>query len=154
MNVTGTIARLGSGVFRISCPFNNTLYSCGVGNAQMSYADAYRYAAPINSTTCQCRETTGAACMAYCGYVNPAGYEIRNSTFVGNGTASCSTGKKVMSCHVAPSGQGVDLFRSAYPAADGQSCQCTDKFGANCLAICVNARPNYEVEIFWPLNQR
>ena len=86
--------------------------------------------------------------MAYCGFVNPAGHEIRNSTFVGNGTAACSTGKKVMSCHVAPSGQGVDLFRSAYPAADGQSCQCADKFGATCLAVCVNARPNYEVEIF------
>ena len=86
--------------------------------------------------------------MAYCGYVNPAGYEIRNSTFVGNGTAACSAGKKVMSCSVASSGQGVDLFRSAYPAADGQSCKCADKFGATCLAVCVNARPNYEVTIF------
>ena len=133
------------GVFRVTCPNNNTVYSCGVGNFQMTYADGYRSAIPLNSTTCQCRETNGAACIAYCGYVKPAGYEVMASNFTGNGTSACSTGKKVMSCSVAPTSVGIDLFRKAYPSADGGSCKCSNKYGATCVAICADARPNYEV---------
>jgi hypothetical protein len=148
------MSALGAGVFRVTCPFNNTVYSCGVGNYQLTSADNYRYAAPVSSTTCQCRDANPAICMAYCGSVTPAGYEIRNSTVKGNGTVACSAGKKVMSCSIAPSGAGIDLFRKAYPAADGQSCQCSDNFGATCVAICANARPDYEVSFLICKTQR
>jgi hypothetical protein len=145
VNITGTATAYGSGVFQVTCPFNNTLYSCGVGNIQLSYADANRYAVPVSSTTCQCKETQGATCIAYCGNVKPSGYEIKNTTFTGNGTSACSAGKKVMSCGVAPTSNGIDLFRKAYPAANGQSCQCSYNFGAICFAVCADAPPNHEV---------
>ena len=78
MNLTGgvVVTIIGYGTFTASCPANYTLFHCGVGNVQQTYCDPFRYATPINSTTCQCRDNNWAGCLAYCRPVNPAGYQV------------------------------------------------------------------------------
>ena len=79
MNLTGgkVYTIIGYGVFTSSCEPNYTLFHCGIGNVQPLYWDPYRYAMPINSTTCQCRDVNNwVGCTAYCRPVLPAGYQV------------------------------------------------------------------------------
>ena len=83
MNLTGgvVVTIIGYGTFTASCPANYTLFHCGVGNVQQTYCDPFRYATPIKSTTCQCRDNHWAGCLAYCRPVNPAGYQVHSLKF-------------------------------------------------------------------------
>ena len=118
MPLTGGVVITQGGIgpnSRVSCPAGYTLFSCGAGNIQQDSPDVFRFATPINNSTCWCRDNGGVGCVAYCRPVNPAGYEIVSASITGNGTAACPAGKKVMSCNIKPNGNGAEPFRKFYP---------------------------------------
>ena len=61
----------------------------------------------------------------------------------GTATVSCSSGKKVLGCHIFG---GSDNWKSFYPSLDGQSCNCYDSInGGQCVATCASGIADHEV---------
>ena len=123
MPLTGGVVITQGGIgpnIRVSCPPGYTLFSCGAGNIQQNSPDVFRFATPINNSTCSCRDNGGVGCVAYCRPVNPAGYEIVSANIIGNGIAECPAGKKVMSCNIKPTGNAAEPFRKFYPGIKSQ----------------------------------
>ena len=56
------------GTFTTSCPSGYSLLSCGFDNSRTyTRVPAFqRTSTPLNSTTCQCVDTSGMGCVAWC----------------------------------------------------------------------------------------
>jgi hypothetical protein len=53
-----------------------SLLSCGYDNVLSQNWDAYRGVRPVNSTSCECYDTDGISCVAWCTNTSVSGFEI------------------------------------------------------------------------------
>ena len=135
--------------FTASCPSGQNLLSCGLDNFQKNTIDWFRSSKPISLYACQCSDTTGVTCVAWCTNLPVNNAEIATSSGKGVFNVSCPAGKRVLGCHIYPNMIGVDEWRYWYPSPDGSSCICYDSFGASCIATCAANINNYEVVSIW-----
>lgn len=138
-----------TGRFIVSCPAGSALLSCGFDSIPSNNWDAYRGVKPLNATSCECYDSNGIGCMAWCTNQTMSGFEI--SVMGGSGVfqANCSSGKIVLGCHLSPAvvPYVYDMWRKTYPSNDGSACLCSDFGKAECVATCspkTNIR-DYEV---------
>jgi len=72
-----------------SCPPQHQLLSCGIQNSKnWGSADENRYAIPLSGTACQCKDTAGAKCTAWCTNIHIPFVAIQKR-IQGTGTVSC-----------------------------------------------------------------
>ena len=142
-----------NGTVQISCPAGYMLLYCGMRNTQTSQFFERRYAMPINSTSCECRDDYGMKCIAWCANKGLEGFEIainrtssplnRNELMV-----TCPIGKLVVGCNLEPFIIEYHAFyslRTCYPYNFGSSCFCHDFDGAKWTAVCALNIQSYEI---------
>lgn len=137
----------GSHSFQSSCPDGTALLSCGSQNYEAFYAEVYRSFKPLNSTTCDCWDYYSLICIALCTAKPVNDFQLVTTFSVGNFSATCPVGKRVLGCHLSPNRLNPqhDSLRSFYPTSDGLSCICLDLYGANCIATCASNVVDYEI---------
>ena len=120
--------------------------SCNFNNIPAASYEIFRGFYPINSTTCGCYDYYGIGCNAWCMTYPVTGFEIVVASNTGTFSATCSTGKKVLGCHINPLATApADMWRKYYPASTGTACTCTDKGRAECYATCASGIKDYEI---------
>ena len=143
-----TMSRSNStGRFTVSCPSGLSLLSCGFDSIPSNNWDAYRGVRPINTTSCECYDSYGIGCMAWC--TNQTLPGIEKTVYGGSGVfqANCSSGKRVLGCHISPAIVPFvyDMWRKTYPSNDGSACLCSDFGKAECVATCAPNINDYEI---------
>jgi len=127
-------------MFLISCGFQTYVNLLG--------ADWYRQFFPLNTTTCQCKDSMGSSCVAWCVNYKVPGFEIVNQVGAEFTQANCSNGNKALGCHIVPvPGSGFDPKRFYYPNTNGSGCTCETKYGSTCIATCASGIQDYEINI-------
>ena len=113
------------------------LLSCGIGNTQ-SVSSEFRVAVPKDGSSCECRSSKSASCVASC--VN-SGYLTELQRVKQSGTsAKCPSRKKVVACNV---GNPRGSFVHYHPDKDGSACVCSP---GECHATCASGVPGYEIK--------
>jgi len=103
--------------------------SAGTGDRLRSYYPT------ANGTGCACRDYVGATCVATCAE-DIKEYEIVSQYARGVATVRCSRpGNMVLGCGVKAH-SWEEQWRTANVAPSRDACQCYDKFGPTCYAIC------------------
>ena len=135
--------------FSAQCPAGKQALGCHVsttardvllillfGTTIISYNELWRRHFPGTAgSSCTCYDYYGANCVATCG--SPSTYEIVSQWSSGTFSVSCTNSThKVLGCGMDPlGGANPEKFRSVR-VFGGNSCQCFDRFGATCYAIC------------------
>ena len=143
---------LQSSEFPVSCPVGYNLLSCGMSGpySQWGRFEQYRYAKPQTSTACGCYDYYGLTCVAWCTTLPVQGYEIIKVTNTGTFSASCSSGKTALGCHLAPAQRSYwEQYRQYYPDPTGSGCNCYDYGSTECSVTCTSQIRDYEVVSVW-----
>lgn len=138
---------MGTGNFQVSCPAGTSLLSCGSRNFETFYKDPYRSTKPLNSSTCECRDSSGLICIALCTTRPVMDFQLVTAFSKGTFKVRCPTGKRVLGCHLSPNMLSTKYYgnRTFYPSADGQSCTCFEMMGGSCVATCASNIADYEI---------
>ena len=135
--------------FSVQCPSGKRALGCHISTSAHDVAINLGFAMVVNSydelwrrhfpnntaNSCTCYDYYGAYCVATCG--SPISYKIESKWSSGTFTVPCSNSShKVLGCGMDPlGGANPERFRSVR-VQGGNSCQCFDRYGATCYAIC------------------
>ena len=111
--------------------------------------ELYREMRPVNSTTCECHDSSiGAVCIVWCYHGPVSGFHISSVWGTGVFKADCPYGSSVIGCHVQPDIQWTsyefDHYRQYYPSSNS-ACTCSDMVGTLCIATCASNINSYEI---------
>jgi len=96
VDMASTVSDILGSAINQSCEPEYMLLSCGIQNSKASgTADRNRYAIPATSTACECKDTAGAKCVAWCTNVQVEIRIIKNHIQT-TGAVSCPSGYKVL----------------------------------------------------------
>lgn len=142
-NVAGTgtfTAQCPTGMMALGCHISTTARDIVVvtfiGTTTYYFNDNFRRHFPnVIGNSCTCKDTHGANCVTTCG--SPTSHEVVSKLSSGTFTVSCTNSTyKVLGCGMDPTiGTYADHLRSVR-VISGASCQCFDRVGATCYAIC------------------
>jgi len=96
VHMASSVASIHGPAMSVECPPEHKLLSCGVQNSKTSgTTDINRYAIPASSTACECKDTAGAKCVAWCANVQ-MDFRITKNRIQHTGSVPCPTGYKVL----------------------------------------------------------
>jgi len=104
------------GTAKVSCPPTYNLLSCGILNVRASGGhDRQRYAIPVNSRECECRDRIQANCVSWCSNI-AVQLQIASSPVTrGETTVTCPSGYKVVLSLITVSyGRHIDNSHKYY----------------------------------------